>query len=67
MIEKLKNKYMKLWWNTNKCFPVLGEEISIKEKILREKHMNMFLNDLFSHLKKCPEVEGPRANWKNTL
>jgi len=67
MIEKLKNKYMKLWWNTDKSFPVLGEEISIKEKIIREKHMNLFLNDLFSHLKKCPEIQELRANWKNTL
>lgn len=67
MIEKMKNKYMKLWWNTDKCFPVLGEEIGIKEKILREKHMNQFLDDLFSHLKQCPESKEQRANWKNTL
>ncbi|HEY5534927.1 MAG TPA: hypothetical protein VIL99_08350 [Ignavibacteria bacterium] len=66
-IEKFKNKYMKLWWNTDKCFPFLGEEISIKEKILHEKHMNKFLNDLFSHLKQCPETEEQRFNWKNTL
>ncbi|MGV8906181.1 MAG: hypothetical protein ACOH15_06250 [Acetobacterium sp.] len=67
MIEKFKNKYMKCWWNTNKSFPVLGKEISIKEKILREKQMNIFLNDLFSHLKKCPEIEEQRAIWKNAL
>ena len=66
-IEKLRHKYMELWWNTDKSFPVLGEEISVKEKILREKHTNMFLNDLFYHLKQCPETDEQRANWKNAL
>ncbi len=67
MIEKFKNKYMKLWWATDKCFPALGEQISLKEKKLQEKHMNKFLNDLFSHLKQCPKIEDQRVNWRNTL
>lgn len=65
--EKLKNKYIKLWWNTDKSFHILGEEINLKEKILREKQMNKFLNDLFSNLKKCPDNEDNKAAWKNTL
>lgn len=67
MIEKLKNKYIKLWWATDKSFPVLSEEINLKEKILRERHMNKFLNDLFSHLRQCPKKEDQRVNWRNTL
>ena len=67
MVEKLNNKYIKLWWDTDKCFPIFGEEISLKEKILREKHMNKFLNDLFSHLKKCPKNEDEQVDWRNTL
>jgi len=66
-VEKLNDKYIKLWWNTDKCSPLLGEEISLKEKILREKHMNKFLNDLFSHLKKCPDNDDNRTAWRNTL
>jgi len=67
MVEKLKNKYMKLWWATDKYFPQLSEEISLKEKILRESHMNKFLNDLFFHLKQCPENENQRVDWRTTL
>jgi len=67
IVEKLKDKYIKLWWDTDKCFPSFNAEISLKEKILREKHMNKFLNDLFSHLKKCPKNENERVDWKNTL
>ncbi|MBU4439841.1 MAG: hypothetical protein KJ779_09750, partial [Firmicutes bacterium] len=67
MIEKFKHKYMKLWWNTDKGFPVLGEEISIKEKKTREKLMNQFTNELFLQLKQCPKNEAQRVNWKNTL
>ncbi|MDV3427802.1 MAG: hypothetical protein LIR50_12380, partial [Bacillota bacterium] len=66
-MEKLKGKYIKLWWDTDKSFPALSEEISLKEKILREKHMNKFLNDLFSNLKKCPDNEDKRTAWRNTL
>ncbi|MBK5241704.1 hypothetical protein [Clostridium sp.] len=29
--------------------------------------MSKFLNDLFSHLKKCPENEYDRVKWRNTL
>ena len=67
MVEKLKHKYMKLWWDTDKSFPVLGEEISIKEKKTREKLMNQFTNELFLQLKQCPKNEAQRVNWKNTL
>jgi hypothetical protein len=67
IVEKLKNKYIKLWWNTDKCFPGFSQEINLKEKILREKHMNKFLNDLFSHLKNCPKDETQRVAWRNTL
>jgi hypothetical protein len=67
IVEKLKNKYIKFWWNTDKSFPLFTKEISFKEKLLRERHMNKFLNDLFSHLKKCPETEDERVVWKSTL
>ena len=67
MIEQLKYKYLKLWWSTDKCFPVLGEEISIKEKIRQEKCLNQFINDLFSQLKQCPKNKDQQAAWKNTL
>ncbi|MGH4122713.1 MAG: hypothetical protein ACREV6_07275 [Clostridium sp.] len=67
MVKKLKGKYMKLWWDTDKCSPIFNEEISFKEKIIREKLMNKFLNTLFSHLKKCPKDEKDRADWRNTL
>ena len=67
IVEKLKDKYIKLWWNTDKSFPIFKKEIGLKEKILREKHMNKFLNDLFSHLKKCPKNEDERVDWRNTL
>lgn len=67
MVEKLKNKYIKLWWNTNKCFPSFKREFTLKEKILKEKHMSKFLNDLFSHLKMCPKNEYDRVKWRNTL
>lgn len=67
IVEKLKDKYTKLWWSTDKFFPDFKVEISFKEKLLREKHMNKFLSDLFSHLKKCPKIEENRADWKNTL
>lgn len=67
MIEQLKCKYIKLWWNTDKGFPVLGEEISRKEKIKQEKHMNQFIDDFFSHLKQCPKNKDLQAAWKNTL
>lgn len=67
MVKNLNNKYIKLWWDTDKCFPGFVQEITFKEKILREKHMNKFLNDLFSHLKECPKDVAQRASWKNTL
>lgn len=67
MVGKFKNKYIKLWWDTDKCFPIFGQEIGLKEKILRERHMNKFLNDLFSHLKECPKDETQRVDWKNNL
>jgi hypothetical protein len=67
MVGKLKNKYIKLWWDADKSFPDFSEEISLKEKMLGEEHMNKFLNDLFSHLKKCPESEDERVDWRNTL
>ncbi|WP_373482207.1 hypothetical protein [Acetobacterium sp.] len=67
MIEKLKCKNIKRWWSTDKCFPVLGEVISIKEKRIREKDMNQFINDLFSHLKQCPKKKDLQTAWKNTL
>ena len=67
MVEEFKDKYIKLWWDTNKFFPSFGEEITFKEKILREKHMNKFLSDLFTHLKECPKDVALRASWKNTL
>jgi len=67
MVKKLKNKYIKLWWDTDKCFPIFSEEINIKEKILREKHMNKFLTDLFSHLKTCPKNKDQRVDWRNIL
>ena len=67
MVVKLKDIYIKLWWNTSKCFPVFGEEISLKEKIFKEKQMNQFLNGLFSHLKQCPKNADERAVWRNVL
>jgi hypothetical protein len=67
MVKKLKYKYIKLWWDTDKCSPVFSQEISFKEKIIREKHMNKFLNDLFSHLQECPKDENQRVDWRNTL
>ena len=67
LVENLKDKYTKLWWATDKCFPTFSEEISFKEKFLRERHMNKFLNDLFSHLKKCPNNEVERVAWKTAL
>jgi hypothetical protein len=67
MVDKFKHKYIQLWWDTDKCFPILGAEISFREKILREKHMNKFLSELFSHLKECPKDETHRGAWKNTL
>ena len=67
MVEKLKDKYMNLWWATNKRFPVFTKEITFKEKFLNERHMNKFLSDLFSHLKQCPKNENMRVDWRNTL
>lgn len=67
MIEKLKHKYMKLWWNTDKDFPVLGEESSIREKKIHEKMMNQFTDALFLKLKQCPKDEGQRVAWKDSL
>ncbi|MDO9492737.1 hypothetical protein [Acetobacterium sp.] len=67
MIEKLKCENIKRWWSTDKCFPVLGEEISIKEKMTREKDMNQFINDLFLHLKQCPKNKDLQTAWKNNL
>ncbi|HEY8890641.1 MAG TPA: hypothetical protein VIM70_10330 [Clostridium sp.] len=67
IVEKFKEKNIKSWWNTDKCFPTLKVEISFKEKILQEKHMNKFLNDLFFHLKKCPKNENEQADWRNIL
>lgn len=67
MVEKLKNKYIKSWWAIDKTFPVLGKVVSFKEKRIRESHMNKFLNDLFSHLKQCPENENQQVDWRNTL
>lgn len=67
IVEKLKDKYIKLWWDTDKCSPIFREEISFKEKIIRERLMNKFLNDLFSKLKECPKDESQRVNWRNTL
>lgn len=67
MVENLKYKYIKFWWDTDKADPNWGKEISLKEKILREKNMNIFLNDLFSHLKKCPENEDEQLDWKSDL
>lgn len=67
MVEKLKYKYMKLWWSTNKCFPALSGTFSLKEKFLKEKHMNKFLNDLFTHLKQCPKDENQQVAWRVTL
>ena len=67
MVEKLKDKYIKLWWNTDKSFPVFKQQYNFREKLLGEKQMNKFLNDLFSHLKKCPKVEEEQGTWKNTL
>jgi hypothetical protein len=67
MVEKLKDKYMKLWWDTDNCFPSFCEEITVKDKILKEKQMSKFLIDLFSRLKKCPESEDDRVKWRNTL
>jgi len=29
--------------------------------------MNKFLDDLFAHLKQCPEIEEQRGDWQNTL
>lgn len=42
MVEKLKDKYIKLWWDTDKRFLIFKEEIGLKEKMLRENHMNNF-------------------------
>ena len=67
IVENLKDKYTKLWWDTDKCFPTFSKEISFKEKFLRERHMNKFLNDLFSHLKKCPNTEVERLAWRSDL
>ena len=67
LVEKLKDKYIKLWFATNKCFPALSETFSLKEKFLKEKHMNKFLNDLFSHLKQCPMDENHQVAWRDTL
>ena len=66
-IEKLKCKYIKRWWSTDKGFPVLGEEISSKEKMIREKSMDQFINDFFSHLKQCPKNKDLQTAWKNSL
>lgn len=66
-IEKLKCKYIKRWWSTDKCFPVLGDEISSKEKMIREKSMDQFINDFFSHLKQCPKNKELQMAWKNSL
>ena len=67
MIEQLKGRYIKWWWKTDKCFPVLGEKISLKEKIKREKELNQFINNLFSHLKQCPKNKDLLTDWKNAL
>ncbi|MBU3146051.1 hypothetical protein [Clostridium sp. CF012] len=66
-VDKLKNKYIKLWWNTDKCSPIFSKENSFKEKFIREKLMNKFLNDLFSHLKACPKEENQQIDWRTTL
>ncbi|MBU3190925.1 hypothetical protein K9O30_15830 [Clostridium bowmanii] len=66
-VEKLKDKCTKLWWDTDKFSPIFSEEINLKEKILKERAMNKFLSDLFSHLKNCPENENTQVEWRNTL
>jgi hypothetical protein len=65
MVEKLKNKYMKLWWTTDKSFPSFDNEINFKDKIINERNMNKFLNDLFLQLKECPKNQ--REEWRATL
>jgi len=67
MLEKFKYKYINLWWATDKNSPIFTKEITFKEKLLKERHMNKFLSELFSHLKKCPKNENLRADWRNTL
>jgi hypothetical protein len=66
-VENLKNKYIEFWWNTEKTFPAFQEEISFREKLLRERHMNQFLKSLFSELKQCPENEADRIPWKESI
>jgi hypothetical protein len=67
MVEKLKNKYMNLWWATDKSFPSFNNEINLKDKIINERNMNKFLNDLFLQLKECPKNKNEREEWRITL
>lgn len=67
IIKDFKYKYSKLWWDTEKDFPQFGNKIGLKEKLLKERRMNKFINTLFYHLKKCPEDKIEQDIWRDQL
>ena len=65
-MEKLKSKYISLWYNTDSKFNLKMNKVSLKDKIKNEKMIEGFRKDLFKKLKYIPS-ESEEKSWGNDL
>lgn len=65
-VERLKTKYIKLWWDTESK-NLLKKTYSIKEKIIKESQLDSCINKILSVIENTPNEEKQRKIWQNDL
>ena len=65
-MEKLKSKYISLWYNTDSKFNLQGNKVSFHEKIKNEIKIEVFRKDLLKKLKQIPN-ENEEESFKDEL
>lgn len=65
-VERLKSKYIKLWWEMDSCISSL-KSYTNEERQAKQKQLDICIDNLFSQIKYMPVEEEKRAAWTSTL
>lgn len=64
LVEILKAKYTKIWFNSSSLMPALGEKTNLWQKLANEKSMNTFIDAFVNELINYPEDKETLRIWR---
>lgn len=67
IVDELKVRHLNLWWDTSSDFPKLGEKVTRKEKLVKERNMDEFIRSTITRLEQFPENEDKQEAWREKL